>query len=52
MAIHANRRTDFIAAVCAEHLYDWKGVAPEIGLQRAADAGLTITERVAELVGF
>jgi len=52
VAIHANRRTDFIAGVCAEHLYEWKDIPPEVGLQHAAEAGLTITEKVEDLVGF
>ncbi len=40
VAIHANRRTDFIAAVCAAYLEDAYGVPVEEGLARAAEAGL------------
>src|SRR5215216_5245191 len=32
VAIHGNRRTDFVAAVCAAHLHDARGVDVEVGL--------------------
>ena len=51
LAIHGNRHTDFIAAVCAAHLYDHKGVDPAAGLASAAAAGLTVTEEAAALLG-
>ena len=41
VAIHANRRTDFVAAVCAAYLEDAYGVPVEEGLARAAEAGLS-----------
>ena len=50
VAIHANRYTDFVAAVCAQHLYDHRGVPIEQSLDAAADAGLTITESAVELL--
>ena len=41
VAIHANRRTDFVATVCATYLEDAYGVPLEEGLARAAEAGLS-----------
>jgi len=43
VAIHANRNTDFVAAVCAAYLADRYGVPVEEGLARAAEAGLSVT---------
>jgi hypothetical protein len=51
VAIHGNRYTDFVAAVCAAHLHEWRGIAPEIGLAAASDAGLTVTPEAATLLG-
>jgi hypothetical protein len=51
VAVHGNRHTDFVAAVCAAHLHEWKGVPPEEGLRIAAEAGLTITPEAARLLG-
>ncbi len=51
VAIHANRHTDFVAAVCAACLHDVYGVPPEDGLARAVEAGLTVTPEAAALVG-
>ena len=42
VAIHANRYTDFVAAVCARHLYDHRGTPVEESLERALDAGLAV----------
>ena len=42
VAIHADHRTDFVAAVCAAYLADRYGVPVEDGLARAAEAGLTV----------
>jgi hypothetical protein len=50
VAIHANRYTDFVAAVCAKHLLEHKGTAVEDSLEQAIDAGLVVTARVAELL--
>jgi hypothetical protein len=50
VAIHANRYTDFIAAVCAEHLLERRGTAVEESLERAIDAGLVVTANAAALV--
>ena len=43
IAIHANRRTDFVAAVCAAYLDDVYGIPVQEGLTRAAEARLTVT---------
>jgi len=51
VAVHGNRYTDFVAALCAAHLHEWKGVAPEAGLAAAADAGLAVTPEAARLLG-
>jgi hypothetical protein len=41
VAIHANRRTDFVAAACAAYLEDAYDIPLDEGLARAAEAGLT-----------
>jgi hypothetical protein len=41
VAIHANRRTDFVAAVCAAYLEDAYDVPFDEGIARAAEAGLS-----------
>ena len=51
VAIHGNRRTDFVAAVCAAYLDDTYAIAVEEGLARAEEAGLTVTPEAAALVG-
>lgn len=51
VAVHANRRTDVAAAVCAACLYDFYAVPLEIALLRAAEAGMALTEEAAALVG-
>lgn len=43
VAIHANRRTNFVAAVCAAYLEDRYGTPFDEGLARAAEAGLDVT---------
>jgi hypothetical protein len=50
VAIHANRYTDFVAAVCAEHLRDHRGHDVEESLEKALDAGLVVTAKAAALV--
>lgn len=42
VAIHANRYTDFVAAVCAEHLLEHRGTPIEDSLEAAAAAGLAV----------
>lgn len=51
IAIHGNRHTDFVAAVCAAHLNHARGLDPTAGLVAAAEAGLTITPEATALLG-
>jgi hypothetical protein len=51
VALHGNRWTDFVAAVCAAHLYDVRGVSAAEGLARASRAGLSVTPEACALVG-
>jgi radical SAM superfamily enzyme YgiQ (UPF0313 family) len=51
VALHGNRRTDFVAAVCAGHLHEARGLDPAAGLIAAADAGLEVTPESAALLG-
>ena len=41
VAIHANRRTDFVTAACAEYLLDRYGTPVKESLEQAAEAGLS-----------
>ena len=51
VAVHGNRHTDFVAAACAACLDSVYGIPADVALERAADAGLTITPAAAALVG-
>jgi hypothetical protein len=51
VAVHGNRHTDFVAALCAAHLNEWRGRPPEEGLAAAAAAGLMVTPECAALIG-
>jgi hypothetical protein len=51
VAIHGDRYTDFVAAVCAAHLHDEKGTDPGVALAQAERAGLTVTRAACALVG-
>jgi hypothetical protein len=51
VAIHGNLYTDFVAAVCAAHLHDLRGVDPALALGRAAAAGLMVTPAACALIG-
>jgi len=51
VAIHGDRRTDFVAAVCAAHLHQVRGVDPADGLAAAAASGLAVTADAARLLG-
>jgi hypothetical protein len=51
VAIHGNRYTDFVAAVCAAHLHELRGVEPALALTRAAASGLTVTAAACALLG-
>jgi hypothetical protein len=49
VAIHANRYTDFVAAVCAVHLATARSRDTDDSLRDAEEAGLTVTPESAEL---
>jgi hypothetical protein len=51
VAVHGNRYTDFVAALCAAHLHQARGVDPEVALSDAARAGLQITPESCALLG-
>lgn len=51
VAVHGDVQTDFVAAVCAAHLHESRGVDPEVGLRAALDAGLDVTLDSARLLG-
>jgi MoaA/NifB/PqqE/SkfB family radical SAM enzyme len=49
VALHANRYTDFVAAVCAVHLARSRGTDAGDSLRHAEEAGLTVTPESIEL---
>jgi hypothetical protein len=51
VAIHGNRHTDFVAAVCAVHLLEQRGVDTADALAEAALAGLVVTDASLALAG-
>jgi hypothetical protein len=51
IAVHGNRHTDFVAALCAAHLHHAHGVDPLDGLASAQVAGLDVTPDAARLLG-
>jgi hypothetical protein len=51
IALHGDVHTDFVAAVCAAHLHELRGLDPVEGLSRAARAGLTVTPEACALIG-
>jgi protein tyrosine phosphatase (PTP) superfamily phosphohydrolase (DUF442 family) len=51
VAVHGDSHTDFVAAVCAAHLHEARGVDVAEALDRAARAGLTVTPAACALVG-
>jgi hypothetical protein len=51
VAVHGNRHTDFVAALCAAHLHEARGLDPGEGLAAAAAAGLTVTPEACALLG-
>ena len=51
VAIHGNRHTDFVAAVCAAHLHETRRLAPAEALAEAAEAGLRLTPEACALLG-
>ena len=51
VAVHGNRHTDFVAAVCAAHLHEARGLDPVEGLRDAVAAGLRLTPEACALLG-
>jgi hypothetical protein len=51
VAVHGDRHTDFVAAVCAAHLHEARGVDPAEALARAATAGLMVNGYTCALLG-
>jgi hypothetical protein len=51
VAVHGNRHTDFVAALCVAHLHQAHGVDPEVALADAARAGLQVTPEACALLG-
>jgi hypothetical protein len=51
VAVHGDRHTDFVAAVCAAHLHEARGVEPAEALARAAGAGLMVNGYTCALLG-
>jgi hypothetical protein len=51
VALHGDSRTDFVAAVCAAHLHEVRGLDPAEGLRRGAGAGLAVTPDACALLG-
>ena len=51
VAVHGDRHTDFVAAVCAAHLHEARGVEPAQALVRAAEAGLMVNGYTCALLG-
>jgi hypothetical protein len=51
VAVHGDRHTDFVAAVCAAHLHEVRRVEPAEALARAAEAGLMVNGFTCALLG-
>ena len=51
VAIHGDRHTDFVAAVCAAHLHLERGADTAAALAAAERAGLMVTPAACALVG-
>ena len=51
VAVHGELWTDFVAAVCAAHLHEARGVSPAAALADAARAGLEVTDAACTLLG-
>ena len=51
VAVHGDRHTDFVAAVCAAHLHEARGVEPAEALAQAAGAGLMVNGYASALLG-
>jgi hypothetical protein len=51
VAVHGDRHTDFVAALCAAHLHEARDVEPAEALARAAAAGLMVNGYTCALLG-
>jgi hypothetical protein len=51
VAVHGDRDTDFVAALCAASLHESRGTDPAESLAAAAAAGLQVTPEACALVG-
>jgi hypothetical protein len=51
VAVHGNRHTDFVAALCAAHLHEARRVDPEAALAEAVRAGLRVSPEACALLG-
>ena len=51
VAVHGDRRTGFLSALCAAHLHEARGQEPATSLAAAARAGLETGPEACELVG-
>ena len=51
VAVHGDQRTNFVAALCAAHLHEVRGIDPAVGLCAAARAGLEADRDSAALLG-
>ena len=51
VAVHGDRYTDFVAAVCAAHLHEARGTEPAVALAQAAEAGLMVNGYACALLG-
>jgi hypothetical protein len=51
IAVHGDRDTDFVAALCAASLHDQRGTDPAEALAAAAAAGLHVTPEACALLG-
>ena len=51
VAVHGDRHTDFVAAACAAHLHEARGVEPAEALAQAAGAGLMLNGYACALLG-
>jgi len=51
VAVHGDRHTDFVAAVCAAQLHEARGVEPVVALAAAVQAGLMVNGYACALLG-
>ena len=51
VALHGDSHTDFVAAVCAAHLHELRGVDLASSLEAASQAGLKVTPDARALLG-